>query len=563
MPELTEKHWSGGIVANTAFTPGPDARAATEPFSGTLKIGEAAMQTVPQKFIRRRVLGRDPRVFPSAELGFFTVGADLVPVTQDVIRSGSTRRGKSFWDLIVQPGRIWSELGDAGWSRAAFPFALVNSLEGETHNGIALFLYRHGAVSKLRFQVVQQTAPYYVADYFSAAGRAPATFDPGRIESEAELARIYRASVADSITLAPWSALVAKVGAKRLEGFDAGLQPRDGIASGLDYEGTFYLQYCRSAAGPLPWCDRARFGVWSATKALANLSALLRLAQKYGPAVFDLKIKDYVPAAAAYPGWQSVRFTDAINMATGIGNGSTRRNPNQAEDGYLDDSYAAWYEARSKDAKVAALLRTGRVYPWGPGQVTRYRDQDMFILGVAMDNFLKAKEGPQTDLWSMLEREVYEPIGIHYAPTNRTIEQGQDPGHPLMAFGYYATISDLVKIARLYQNLGRNAGVQILYRPAIEQLSAGETPRGLPTGIRTRFGETLYFQAMWEARYHSTHGCDLYVPMMEGWGSNLVVIMPQGLTGIRLAKTTTEREASADDPTGMLRVAERLVPFCH
>jgi hypothetical protein len=563
LPEFKEKHWSGGIVENSAFTPGPDARQANESFTGTLKIGEAAMKTVPQNFTRRRVLGRDPQVFPAVELGFFTVGDDLVPVTQDVIRSGSIGRGKSFWDLIVQPGRIWSEPGDAGWSRAAFPFALVHSLEGETHNGIALFLYRHGSVSNLRFQVVQQTAPYYVADYFSASGLAAATLDRGRIESEAELARIYRASVADSVPLAPWSELLAKVGAKRLEGFDAALEPGDGIAAGLDYEGTFYLQYCRSVAGPMPWCDRARFGVWSATKALANLTALLRLAQKYGPAVFELKIKDYVPEAAAYPGWQSVRFTDAINMATGIGNGSTRREANEAEDGYLDASYPAWYEARSRDAKVAALLRTGRVYPWGPGQVTRYRDQDMFILGVAMDNYLKTKEGSRADLWSMLEREVYEPIGIHYAPTNRTIEQAQHRGHPLMAFGYFPTISDMVKIARLYQNLGRNAGVQILYQPAIEQLRAGEAPRGLPTGMRTGYGETLYFEALWQARYRSIRGCDLYVPVMQGWGSNLVVMMPKGLTAIRLAKTAAEREPSADDPTSMLAVAERLVPFCH
>ena len=39
-----------------------------------------------------------------------------------------------------------------------------------------------------------------------------------------------------------------------------------------------------------------------------------------------------------------------------------------------------------------------------------------------MDRFLKSKEGPAADIWSMLQREVYAPIGIHQAPTNRTIE---------------------------------------------------------------------------------------------------------------------------------------------
>jgi hypothetical protein len=241
-----------------------------------------------------------------------------------------------------------------------------------------------------------------------------------------------------------WQALANRVGGDKLAGFDGAMNPSDIVLSGLDYHGKFYLEQCRSAAGPLPWCDRARFGVWSATKSLANATALLHLAQKYGPSVFDLKIRDYVPEAARYPAWNEVRFDDAINMATGIGNGSTQLEPNEAEDGYIDPLYDTWYEARSAHAKIAALLRDGHVYPWGPGKVTRYRDQDMFILGVAMDRFLKSKEGASADLWTMLRREVFEPIGIHEAPTNRTIEAGDAPGQPMMAYGYYPTISDLV-----------------------------------------------------------------------------------------------------------------------
>ena len=60
------------------------------------------------------------------------------------------------------------------------------------------------------------------------------------------------------------------------------MRASDIVLSGLDYQGMFYLKRCESAGGQLPWCDRARFGVWSATKALANETALLRLAEKYG-----------------------------------------------------------------------------------------------------------------------------------------------------------------------------------------------------------------------------------------------------------------------------------------
>jgi hypothetical protein len=159
-------------------------------------------------------------------------------------------------------------------------------------------------------------------------------------------------------------------------------------------------------------------------------------------------------------------------------------------EGVTDASYSKWYEARSVKEKVAALLADGRVYPWGPGQVTRYRDQDMFVLGVAMDRFFKSREGPTANIWSMLQREVLEPVGIHHAPTNRTIEADGSVGQPLMAYGYYPTVGDMVLIARLYQNGGKHGERQILYAPRIHELLAGPNPRGLPTGEKLPDGET-------------------------------------------------------------------------
>jgi len=566
--ELQRPTWSGAVIANTAFIPPADAAAAHESFTGTLRLAETSMTTQPATLSPQSVLGRNPQLFPGVSLAFFTDQGDLVPLTQDVIRVGSANQGRSYWDMLVQPGRVWSESGDDGWSRAGFPFALMNSLEGETHNGLATFLYKNGHVSNLRFQIVQQTAPFYVKDDFVAAGLAPATFAPSITRDLDSLKQAYEAARSSAVPIAPWSALAAKVGGAKLAHFDGPMPVKDIILSGLDYQGTFYLKQCRSAGGPLPWCDRARFGVWSATKALANETALLRLAQKFGPAVFDLKIADYVPQAVRYPAWRKVRFEDAINMATGIGNGSNKRASNDLSDGYLDPTYARWYEARSVQDKVAALLTDGHVYPWGPGQVARYRDQDMFILGVAMDRFLKSREGPTADLWSMLQREVFEPIGIHDAPTNRTIEADGSAGHPLMAYGYYPTLSDMVLIARLYQNGGKHGDAHLLYAPRIRELLAGSHPRGFSTGEKLPvgqppLGETTYINAFWVSSYAPSPSCRMYYPRMIGWGGNIVALMPGGLTGIRLAKSGEAADNSAVDTSGMAQVADSLSTFCR
>jgi hypothetical protein len=461
--------------------------------------------------------------------------------------------------LIVQPGKVWSEPGEGAWSRAAFPFALVNSLEGESHNGFATFAYRGREVTNLRFQIVQQTAPYLVTDYFTAQGSAHTSWRSA--PDSQSLARNYRDSLADRVIVGSWPELAAEVGPERLAGFGAGLSSEQTVLAGLDYRGKFYLQFCSSAAGEMPWCDRARFGVWSATKALANETALLRLAQKFGPQVFELKIADYVGEAAAYPAWRNVRFEDAIDMATGVGNGSAKREPNNISDGYLDPTYDEWYGARSEAAKIAALLRTGRAYPWQPGQVARYRDQDMFVLGVAMDRFLKSREGAKASLWSMLENEVFLPIGIHYAPTNRTIESGGGSGQALMAFGYYPTIGDMVKIARLYQNDGRSGTAQILYSPRIRSLLDARPSIGLPTGTMTRFGETYYYNAFWMNAYDGNDGCRFQYPVMVGWGGNLIALLPNGMTAIRLAKSASDDDRSGD-PSDLAVVGNRIAAFC-
>jgi CubicO group peptidase (beta-lactamase class C family) len=276
--------------------------------------------------------------------------------------------------------------------------------------------------------------------------------------------------------------------------------------------------------------------------------------------VFDAKVVEYVEIPAEHDGWRDVKFRDLLNMASGVGFGSDKRDPNDINDGYLEGNYAEWYEAPGVKDKVAALAKTPDL-PWGPGEVVRYRDQDMFLLGVAMAEYLKRKEGSNADLWAMLMDEVYRPIGIHHAPTNRTIESDGSKGQAIMAFGYYPSLGDIAKIATLYQNKGRHGDDQILYAPMIGTMLAGPDDRGLPTGASNQYGGQRYFMSFWNARYDASESCKLYVPAMIGWGGNIVALMPNGMTGIRLSKNWDGNEAS-DDYTGMAHVANRLDGFC-
>jgi CubicO group peptidase (beta-lactamase class C family) len=547
-----------GLVDNSQFVPADNASPALEPFIGSIQLAEAEMSTEPMELKSRNVLGKDPKIFPGVTLSFFTHEGDLVPVTQDVIRYGSTPAGRSYWDVIVQPGRIWSMPEDDGWSRASFPFSLVHSIEGETHNGVAMFAYKGDQISNLRFQITQQTSPYYIEDFFKAYGIVPAKWTREAPEKFEPFAETYKLSVASSLKLRPWSELESKFGKEKLMGFDNDIKPSELVADGLAIGSDFYLHSCPSAAGELAYCDRQRFGVWSVTKAAANTVALLRLAEKYGPNVFKEKLVDHVTEAKDVKGWENATFGDLLNMASGLGNGTDKRDPNNISDGYLDPTYPAWYEAKSEAEKIQAVLRDSKVYPWGPGQVARYRDEDMFLLGVAMKRYLRAKEGnANADIWEMLRKEVYQPIGVHYAPTNKTIEANEADAQPLMAYGFYPTISDLVKIAQLFQNGGAFEGTQILNKEMLADILPGLQPRGLPTGDAEL---PFYRKGFWHATFQS-NDCSIFYPVMSGWGANFVPIFSKDVLAIRLAKNW-DGDESADKLRSLMAVANNVQPVC-
>jgi CubicO group peptidase (beta-lactamase class C family) len=310
-----------------------------------------------------------------------------------------------------------------------------------------------------------------------------------------------------------------------------------------------------------------RFGVRSVMKSVAAPLALLHLAQEYGPWVLNLKIGHYV--AGLDPKYGKVRFVDAAGMASGFGgHGTLKTHPNDLMDGYLDGDYDAWYLAPSHAAKVAEIRRTQRPYPWAPGTVVRYRDQDYYLLGVALDHFLKETRGPQADLGEMLQAEVLAPIGVYHLPAVRTRE-AEGRGYLWANAGYYPTVDDLAKIALLYQRRGEWGGRQLLHRELTDDVlaargaleKAGDAVRpSSARGPQARYRLGFHYEPYVSAR--DGHGYE--VPTMQGSGENLVVLAPNGLIAIRTAKASGLPSGTlidSDDRDETLRVMERLAPF--
>jgi hypothetical protein len=562
---------SDAPVANAYFRPDPGAAPAPA-FSGTLRISGSRMRTAPE-LLHAVIGGRDARLFPGITLSFFTVDDILVPARRgEMIVEAAPGPIPSYWDVIPQFGRVWREEGADGWSRAAFPIMLVNDTENHAQQGLATFRYKDGAVGDLRFQFVQQTAPYLLKQHFVAWGVASMTLvERSLADLESRRARA-REELAARLPAMPWSQLVSETAPGALDGFGGPVKRQWRVATALIRNGTLYYQDVETPYGPYPYPLEMRFGVRSVMKSVATPLSLLRLAYLYGPTVLTLKIGNYV--SGLDPKYDRISFIDAANMASGFGGtGTFQTAPNDINDGYLGGDYGAWYTAPSHDEKLALIARDLRPYPWDPGVVVRYRDQDFYLLGVAIDRFLKSVRGPQADAWNLLRDEVFAPIGIAQAPTIRTREAGSGPGITWFNAGYYPTLDDLAKIALLYQSEGKWGDQQILHRQLTRDLLASHGAL-LKTGSATRHtkdgDEDVGDTPLYKMGFHftpyvgSASGRRYYLPTMWGSGESEVVLYPNRVISIRIAKAAQLPEgetASEGDAQATIRAVEQLAPF--
>ncbi|MEM7222965.1 MAG: hypothetical protein AAF495_08315 [Pseudomonadota bacterium] len=536
---------------NAYFMPLGEAAPALHAFEGTLSVGSS------------KVLGRpagsrgasDYGAFPRFSVDFVSHGNRLMPRDRGILE---TWRDGAHWNIILEPGRVWSEPGDNGWSRASFPFLLTDPQSGGGRNGLATFLFNDEEVSPLRFQVVKEATSRSHSDLW---GQAALTYEPKRIDRRAEVISDFEQELADQVEIRPWSDLEARYGAALVAPFD-GTAIRPKIShSALILDGEVYGTACRTRTGPYPYCREMRHGVFSVTKSLAGFLSLLRLAEKYGAEVLDLQITDYVEIDAEHDGWKDVTFEHALSMVTGVGDVEPTRVTHYVDAGFSDNEMAYW-RAPSAQEKLNAISAIGN-YPWGPGEVFRYVNSTPFVLGAAMDSFLKSKEGPDVHLWQMMNDEVFQPIGIHHLPAQHSLEEAGDAGLPLMAVGAFVTLDDIAKIERLIRNQGRHEGEQILHAGLLRESLAPGPGMAYPTGWENDQGEVSYFRSFWITPQKSQAGCIAPIPGMSGSGGNSVLLMPNGVTAVRFAGgDDDDPDSGTFDASHMRQVADDIRPLC-
>jgi CubicO group peptidase (beta-lactamase class C family) len=523
----------------SALTPPVGAVPARHTFEGRLELlGEKENGHLQ---ILRGELEAEFAWLPEFDFEFVQHDGTLIPARRGLIIADHPQ-----WNLHLEPGRVWQEEGDGDLSRASLPFALSVKGGNATFNGTLTFLFDDRRVSKVWYQVTQETTTSTRANLW---GLLEAVYHPGAVPGAEQIRSDFAAELAARMPVKPIAALEEDYPGVDISAFGRGVTPEHMTWYGVAVNGVNYLGGCRTRFGTYPFCESMRATSYSTAKSAFVSIALLRLAQKYGAKVADLLIKDYVPEVAASPGdWESVTFNHALDMSTG----------NYVSAGFMvdDDSLkmgeffgAQPYSERIKEAFSAP-------HKAEPGTLWVYRTSDTFILTRALHNYLRSQSGAEADIYQFVVDEVYRPLelGPGAYTTLRTADNGWQ-GQAEGGYGQWWIPDDIAKIGTfLIADGGKIDGEQILHPGLLAAaLQQDANDRGVQIDSQRRYNNSF-----WANRYTPSGGyaCEFWVPQMLGVSGNVVALFPNGITYYYFSDN---REFTWD---AALKETDKILPLC-
>jgi CubicO group peptidase (beta-lactamase class C family) len=536
--ELMQGFTSNSPVDEADLTISKDAAPPAHVFEGRLELmGE---DTIGEMRVLRGDPNQEPEVshLPEFDFEFVQIESYLVPAQRGLIIADHP-----YWNYILEPGRVWQEIDDHGYSRASFPFSLVWKGSNAILNGTMTFLFNDEGISKVWYQVTQETTVDLGADMW---GLLEASYHSGPVSDSAQIKAAFTQELSDRYPTKPIEQLAQDYPAVDVTAFGRGVSPQSMTWYGFVINGVNYLGGCHTRYGVYPYCEYMRAPSYSTAKSAFVSVALMRLAQKYDPDVANLLIKDYVPEAAESLGdWSEVTFNNVLDMATG----NYQSAGNMVDEEHWDNPF---WTTQFYDEKIAAAFNWPHSAP--PETHWVYRTSDTFIVTRAMQNYLETLEGPDADIFEFVVNEVYKSLKMN--PGVFTILRTKDNnwhGEPFGGYGMWWVPDDLAKISTfLNVENGAIESEQIL-QPELVAASLQRDPHD--RGV-SRDGQGKYNNAFWADRYKTGFDCEFWVPEMLGYSGIVVALFPNGST---YYYASDNREFTWD---AALHQADKIAPLC-
>jgi CubicO group peptidase (beta-lactamase class C family) len=540
---LTYDHLMNGFdhsspVDEAALTMPVDALPPAHNFEGRLELhGE---DVTGEMILLRGDQNQEPEVAHLPEFDIELVQSEgyLIPVQRGLIVAEHP-----YWNYILEPGRVWQEEGDQGCSRASFPFALVWKGSNATLNGTMTFLFDEEGISKVWYQVTQETTISLSMDMW---GLLDGSYHLGPVTEAADIKEAFAQELADRFPTKPIEQLAQDYPGVDTSAFGRGVSPRSMTWYGFVVNGTNYVSGCRTRYGEYPYCAYMRVPSYSTSKSAFVSMTMMRLAQKYDPGVPNLLVKDYVAEVANSPGdWSAVTFDHVLDMATGNYNSAAH----MVDEEQWDNPF---WTGEYYDEIIAAALNWPHSAP--PGTQWVYRTSDTFIVTRAMQSYLDDVADSQMDIFEFAVDEIYKPLKM--GPGVFSILRTKDDnwqGYPYGGLGMWWIPDDLAKIGHFLNAVGGVIDGEQILHPGVLSAALQRDPddRGVNRGHQGK-----YNNAFWADRYDAGYDCEIWVPQMLGYSGIVVALFPNGST---YYYASDNRDFTWD---AAVREANKITPYC-
>lgn len=499
-------------VASSEFTPGPEP--SQYQFQGILSLSmtrdASHIEILKDTFKVTEDTDLKVPVLPSFSIELVQHQNTLLP-----LRRGPQRTEHPYWEYLIEPGRVWQESADGDWSRASLPFTLKEFNQNCLHNGVLTFLFRDdGSISRVAYQIGSETCQYLQVNLWGAV-------DAQYIPQKSDHADAVIADWSEELAARPDVKPLSELG-RKFTGFNPEqLLPQantDITVYGVIVDGVHYRSNCPTRFGPYPYCDEIDLPSYSLAKSIFAGLAYMVMARQW-PGFEDLPISSLVPECRLPDGrWDDVTSRQLLNMTSG----------NYITQGYPADEDAAvmtaFFLAESHAEKLKFSCET-----WprqqAPGSQLAYHTTDHYLLGSAMNAFLRQKLGSKADIFhDLIDEQIFKPL--HMSPTSRVTQRSYDAAK--QAFTAYGLFFKPADIALLAGFLNAESSHPELFRQ-----QDFDTALFRDTAEIMRWPHTsneAYKLGFWGFDISQFLPCstETWIPFMTGYGGIIFALLPNG-----------------------------------
>ncbi len=501
-------------LPTSAYQPPADTGITQNHFEGRLKI----VKFSPKGHVKRvkddgRLKKRSLKIrqLPPLDASFVQSGNDIIPLLR-----GPQTSTHPYWEWILEPGKVWDEPDDQGYSRASIPFSLQERNQNCTHHGMLSFLFRSdGSVSRAAYQVVSETCLWLMADLW---GVLELSYTPTNIPGADQLIEGYRREVASRLPVKPIESLADDYPGIKPAAF-VPQSPEYATIWGVVTDGIHYIAGCQTRYGPYPFCEYLDLPSYSTAKSVFAGLALMYLERLY-PGIRNERVTDWVPECVLKDQrWKDVRLRDLVNMTTGLYNSEI----------YMKDEGAItqsdFIQGDSHRLKVNFACRQYKRYR-EPGRYWVYHTSDSYLAGLVMNRFLRKQAGADKDIFNdVIKAELWQKLQLSpvTGSTRRTYDEVQQP---YTGYGLSYHPDDIARIARWLNSGdakldGREVLDPTLFNAAMQRSEHQPIDPLATMQLNYRYG-------FWAANAGPWLGCkrDTWVPFMSGFGGITVALLP-------------------------------------